>query len=149
MVSMGSMPSHRANHNRSQDADSSGFDDPAEWSIASYCPDPLAGLDEPVPEVPNDYREASLNLLRLLLVVDAFVSRSRDVRLSYVTCALVLQLHSVRHLSQAEICRQMGISESTLSRSVSRFRSIAGLDSPDGLRAFGLLRTNGYHNNTA
>ena len=32
---------------------------------------------------------------------------------------------------------------------VSRFRAIAGLNAPDGLRALGSLRANGYHNNTA
>jgi hypothetical protein len=148
MVCMGPVPSHRVNHFRFQNYGDSGNCDPAEWNIASYCPDPLAGLEEPVADVPNEFREASLNLLRLLLVCDSFVTRSRDARLSWVAVALVLQLDSVRHLSHSEICRQMGISENTLSRSLSRFRAIAGLDSPDGLRAFGSLRANGHHDHT-
>jgi hypothetical protein len=129
-----------APHAQASGYDHDSFQDPAEWGRCSTAQTAVDILEPQADEL-NEYREASLNLLRLLLVCDAFISRSKDTRLSYVTCALVLQLHSVQHLSQAELCRQMGISEDTLSRSMTRFRALAGLNAPDGLRALGSLRT--------
>jgi len=137
-----------AAHAQVSDHDSDSFNDPAAWSRCATAQTAVDVIEPQVGEL-NDFREASLDLLRLLLVVDAFCSRSRDARLSWVAVSLVLQLHSVRHLSHSEVCRQMGISQDTLSRSMSRFRAIAGLNAPDGLRALGSLRANGYHNNTA
>jgi hypothetical protein len=137
-----------APHAQASNYDHDSFDDPAGWGRCSTAQTPVDVIEPQVGEL-NEYREASLNLLRLLLVCDAFCSRSQDARLSWVAVALVLQLDSVRNLSHAEICRRMGVSENTLSRSMTRFRAIAGLGAPDGLRALGSLRANGYHNNTA
>lgn len=122
------MPSHRSgNHFRSQDSDSSGFDDPAEWSIASYCPGPIAGLEPVTDDAPNPYRDRALDYLDILRAVDLHVSSSRDPRLAWVSIATVLDLGSTRGRSLVELSRQMGCSEDALSNSRARFRKLSGL----------------------
>jgi len=50
-------------------------------------------------------------------VTDAFLAEAPDARLSWVSIAVAMNLHSVHGLSRAEICRQMGVPESALKRS--------------------------------
>jgi hypothetical protein len=123
----------------------SGSCDPAQWAINSYCPDPLAGL-EPIAETPNPYRDYSWSCLRILLAVDAFITSSRDPRLAWYAVVFTLKLGSLpRGMSGAELAKAIGVAPAAVSRSVSRFREMAGLDSPEEARAFGLTRSDGRH----
>jgi hypothetical protein len=132
-----------APHARASDYDSDSFDDPAAWSRCATAETAVDVL-EPFAETPNEYREASLDLLQLLLATDRFMSSSRNGVLAWVSVSRVLGLPGTRGLPQVEICRQMGVSESTLSRSMSRFRAIAGFDDGGDHRIFGLPRLNGH-----
>jgi hypothetical protein len=133
MVSMASVPSHHAvNHFRSQDHDSSGSGDPAEWSSASYCPDPLSGLEPVTDDVPNAYRERALDCMALLAAVDERMTQARDPRLAWVGIALGLGLTSAEGRSAAELSRQMGCSEHAVGESKARFLKLSGLDPASG-----------------
>jgi hypothetical protein len=132
---MGSVPSHRSNHSRFQDADNSGFSDPADWVARnSYCPDPLAGLEPVTDDVPDPYRDHALDCMELLKSVDDFMTRAQDPRLAWVGIATTLNLESTRGLAPAELAHQMGCSQRALSNSRARFRKLSGLD-PGGGRS--------------
>jgi hypothetical protein len=65
-------------------AGSNDFDDPAVWDRASYNHHPCDDF-EPLPDIPNPYREAALVHLKLMWDVDPFVDRgarceTRDCR---------------------------------------------------------------------
>ena len=62
-------------------------------------PDLLAELGEPLPDVPNDYREAALHFCRIMFCVDEFATESIDTRLAIVSIAVTLRWPSVRGLS--------------------------------------------------
>jgi hypothetical protein len=136
MVSMASVPSYRAsNHSHShQDSDSSGSGDPAEWNTASYCPDPLSGLEPVTDDVPNAYRERALDCMALLAAVDQRMTQARDPRLAWVGIALGLGLTSAEGRSAAELSRQMGCFEDAVGESKARFLKLSGLG-PGGGRS--------------
>jgi hypothetical protein len=58
------------------------FVDPAVWNRASYTPDLLAELGEPLPDAANDYRAAALYFCRIMYAVDEFAAESIDTRLA-------------------------------------------------------------------
>jgi hypothetical protein len=116
-------------------AGSDDFNDPAAWDRASYTPDILAEIGEPLPEVPNGYRQAAIFHLNLMFAVDRFLEGSPDARVAVVSVAVVLGWFSARGLTLGDIADQLGYSLSTLTRSIARFKAIAGLGvSAGGIR---------------
>ena len=115
------------NHHRDQGFDSDTFNDCADWNKASYTPDFLAELGEPLPEAPNGYRAAAIYHLQLMFAVDEFLTASPDARVAVVAVAVVLGWPSARGLSVGNIADQLGCSPSTLTRSIARFKTMAGL----------------------
>jgi hypothetical protein len=101
--------------------------DAAEWTSASYWPDPLANLD-PLDNAASPYREAAIGRLRLLWVIDEFLTAADDPRLGWVAVAVALRLTSARGLTVANIAGQLGCSPTTINRYISRFAKMADLD---------------------
>jgi hypothetical protein len=122
----------RMNHHPVRGADNDL--DPARWNRASYTPDILAELGEPLPDAPNEYRQAALYHLRLMYVVDEFLTAAPDARIGVVAVAVTLGWPSARGLSVSNIADQLGCSLSTLTRSIARFKTMAGLNSAGGVR---------------
>jgi hypothetical protein len=114
------------NHHRDQDSDSDTCD-PSQWNRASYTPDILAELGEPLPEVPNGYREAALYHLRLMYAVDEFLMAAPDARVGVVAVAVVMGWPSARGLSISNIAGQLGCTTAALTRSIAQFKTLAGL----------------------
>ena len=56
------------------------FDDPGEWAKASYEHHPCDDF-EPLPDVPNPYRQAALQHLGLMYSVDQFLTEAKDARI--------------------------------------------------------------------
>ena len=115
-------------------AGSDDFNNPGEWNKASYTPDLLAEIGEPLPEVPNGYRAAAIYHLGLMYVVDEFLTASPDARLAVVAVAVAFGWPSARGLTLGNIADQLGCSLSTLTRCIARFKTMAGLNSADGVR---------------
>jgi hypothetical protein len=101
--------------------------DPASWNRASYTPDILVELGEPLPDAPNEYRQAAIFHLRLMFAVDEFVTAAPDARVAVVAVAVTLCWPSARSLSVGDVADQLGCSLSTLTRSIARFKTMAGL----------------------
>jgi hypothetical protein len=115
-------------HHFDRGSDSETFNDPGEWAKASYnhhqCDD-----FEPLPDAPNDYRAAALYHLQLMYAVDDFITAATDSRLAVVAVAVALGWPSARGLSVGNVADQLGCSLSTLTRSIARFKTLAGLNS--------------------
>jgi hypothetical protein len=60
------------NHHPDRGSDSD-FNDPGGWNKASYFDDPIDSI-EPLPDAPNDYRQAAIYNLQLMFAVDEFLS---------------------------------------------------------------------------
>jgi hypothetical protein len=105
--------------------------DPAGWDRASYNHHPCDDF-EPLPDIPNPYREAAIYHLQIMLACDEFVTGAQDARLAVVSVAVVLGWPSTRDLTLGNIADQLGCSLSTLSRSITQFKTLAGLDSASG-----------------
>jgi hypothetical protein len=61
----------------------SDFNDPGDWNKASYIDDPIHSI-EPLPDVPNSYRQAVIFHLQLMFAVDEFVTAAPDARVAVV-----------------------------------------------------------------
>jgi hypothetical protein len=120
------------NHHR--DGGSDNDLDPAGWNRASYTPDYIAEIGEPLPEVPNGYRAAAVAHLQLMYSVDQFLTESKDARFAVIVVAIVLGWPSTRGFTLSGIADQLGVSVLTISRACARFREMAGLDSAGQLR---------------
>ena len=107
--------------------------DPATWDRASYNHHPCDDF-EPLPDTSSDYRQAAIFHLRLMYCVDEFITAAPDARVAVVAVAVVLGWPSARGLSVGNIADQLGCSSSTLTRSIARFKTMAGLDSGGGVR---------------
>jgi hypothetical protein len=83
-------------------------------------------------------QEPALQLLGILTAVDSFMSQERDPRLAWVAISCTLELTSTSKLTEAEIARQIGVSEHRLHRAMNKFMRLANLDP-----ARGLFRSNG------
>ena len=101
--------------------------DPADCYASSYTRHPVDDL-EPLNEEPYSYRKAALGYLQILLAVDAYMARSKDGVIAWVSIAIVLRLHSVKGLTTANIASQLGCTESQLERSCSRFKRLLPAD---------------------
>jgi hypothetical protein len=121
-------------HHFDRGSDSETFNNPGEWNKASYTPDILAEIGEPLPEVPNSYRQAAIYHLRLMYAVDEFLTAAEDSRLAVVAVAVAFNWPSARGLTLGNIADQLGCSLSTLTRSIARFKLLAGLGSAGGIR---------------
>jgi hypothetical protein len=102
------------------------FDDPAAWNRASYSAHPIDEI-EPLPDPVNGYRQASKHYLNLMFAVDVFITAATDSRLAVVAVAVALGWPSAKGLTLANVADQLGCSLSTLTRSIARFKAIAGL----------------------
>jgi hypothetical protein len=116
------------NHHRDHAPDND-FDDPSGWNRASYTPDILAEIGEPLAEKPNGYRAAAIHYLGIIYAVDEFLTAAPDARVAVVAVAVVLGWPSARGLSIGNIAGQLGVSAATMTRSMAKFRELAGLDS--------------------
>jgi hypothetical protein len=123
------------NHHHRDCGSDSDFNDPAGWNKASYFDDPIDSI-EPLPDAPNDYRAAALYHLQLMYAVDEFLTAAEDSRLAVVAVAVVLGWPSARGFTLGNIADQLGCSPSTLTRSIARFKTMAGLgvSAGDGVR---------------
>jgi hypothetical protein len=122
------------NHHRDGGADNDSDGDPAGWNRASYTPDYIAEIGEPLPCPVNGYRQAAIHYLAIMFAVDEFLTDAPDSRVAVVTVAVALGWPSARNLSIANIAGQLGCSVSTLTRSIARFKTMAGLNSAGGVR---------------
>jgi hypothetical protein len=118
------------------------FLDPADWNAASYDAHPIDEI-EPIQIDPTPYRTAAIACMKILASVDAFMSRATDPRLAWVAISCTLELTSTSKLTEAEIARQIGVSELSVRRAVGKFTKLANLDPAGGLRALGQIRSNG------
>jgi len=84
---------------------------------------------EPLPDEPNPYREAALHFLGILYAVDEFITAAPDAR---VAVAVTLGWPSARGLSIDNTSGQLGCTTATLTRSIARFKTLAGLGVPAG-----------------
>jgi hypothetical protein len=109
-------------------ARSNESNDPATWGAASYNHHPCDDL-EPLPDIPNPYREAAINHLQVMLAFDEFVTMATDARLAIVSVAVALGWPSTRALSISNIANQLGCTTTALTRSIAKFREMVGLNS--------------------
>jgi hypothetical protein len=116
------------------------FLNPSDWNIASYNAHPVDSI-EPVPDYSTSYRDAALECMKILRSVDAFMSQATDPRLAWVAVSCTLELTLTSKLTEAEIARQIGVSELRVRRAVGKFTRLANLDPSGGLRPLG--RSNG------
>jgi hypothetical protein len=124
-------------HHFDRGSDSETFNDPGGWDKASYSAHPIDSM-EPLSGEPNPYREAALYHLQLMYAVDEFLTAAEDSRLAVVAVAVVFGWPSTRGLTLGNIADQLGCSLSTLSRSIARFKAMAGLELVgDGVRFIG------------
>ena len=63
--------------------------DAGQWNRASYTPDLLAELGEPLPESLNGYRQAAIYHFQLMFAVDEFETTAPDARVAVVAVAVV------------------------------------------------------------
>jgi hypothetical protein len=89
---------------------------------------------EPLSDEPNGYRQAALYHMRLMWVIDDFITAAPDARVAVVAVAVVLGWPSARGLTLGDIADQLGCSPSTLTRSLARFKTLAGLGSAGDIR---------------
>jgi len=115
------------------------FQDPASWSAASYNAHPIDSI-EPIPDDHTAYRDAALECMKILRSVDVFMSRATDPRLAWVAVSCTLELTSTSKLTEAEIARQLGVSEHRLHRALNKFTKLANLDPAGGLGPLGSKR---------
>jgi hypothetical protein len=120
----------------------SDFDDPSGWSRASYSAHPIDEI-EPIDLAPNGYRAAAIVHLKIMLAVDEFVTAAPDARVAVVAVAVTLGWPSARGLSVGNIAGQLGCTPATLTRSIARFKTLAGLNSAGSLRTSVQCRSNG------
>lgn len=119
------------NHHFDRGSDNDTFNDPSDWRRASYESHPVDST-EPLSDIPNPYREAAIYHLQIMLAFDEFVTGAQDARLAVVSVAVVLGWPSIRGLTVPDLADQLGCSLSTLTRSIARFKTMAGLDSNGG-----------------
>src|ERR1700730_14246121 len=115
------------------------FQDPADWNAARYTHHPVDDL-EPIPDHSTSYRDTALQCLGILAAVDSFMSRATDPRLAWTAVSSVIGLTSTSKLTEAEIGRQLGVSEHRLHRAMNKFTKLANLDPTGGLGPLGSKR---------
>jgi hypothetical protein len=96
------------NHNHRDQGSDSDTCDPAGWNRASYTPDILAEIGEPLSDARNEYREAALRFVRMMFCIDEFATTASDARLGIIAVAVTLQWPSVRGLTVGDIVTQTG-----------------------------------------
>jgi hypothetical protein len=119
------------------------FQDPADWNAASYNAHPIDSI-EPLPDHHSEYRDAALECMKILRSVDVFMARATDPRLAWIAVSSAIGLNSTAGLSQAQIGRQLGVSELSVRRATAKFTKLANLDPAGGLRPLGQIRSNGF-----
>jgi hypothetical protein len=91
-----------------------------------------ATISSLLPDIPNPYRQAALHYLGLMYSVDQFLTEAKDARFAVIVVAVVLGWPSAQGLTIGEIARQLGCTPAALTRSIARFKALAGLDSDGG-----------------
>jgi hypothetical protein len=117
-----------AMHHHRDDGVDSDTCDPARWNRASYSAHPIDSM-EPLSDDPNPYRQAAIYHLKLMYAVDEFITAAEDSRLAVVAVAVVLGWPSARGFTLSDIAGQLGCTTAMLTRSIARFKTMAGLDS--------------------
>jgi hypothetical protein len=112
------------NHHRECGSDNHA--DPAGWSRASYSAHPIDSI-EPLSDEPNPYRAAAIHYLGIMFAVDEYITAAPDARLAVVAVSVVLQWPSTRGMTAADIVAQTGCTPAALTRSMTKFRELAGL----------------------
>lgn len=97
--------------------------------------DLAAAMGEPAQYAPDEYREASLVFLRVLLMIDTHMSRIRDARLGWISVSIALGLTSTRGKTLTQLATEMGISKQALSRPTAQLLRMTGLDPAFGLKS--------------
>jgi hypothetical protein len=97
-----------------------------------------AELEEPLPDVEDDYRTAALTHMTTLKKIDFWLSTVSDVRLAWIVAAHTLNLTSTRGWTLAAIAKAIGVSESKLTRSKAKFVKLIGIDAGGGIQFQGL-----------
>jgi hypothetical protein len=69
-----------------------------------------------------------------MYAVDDFITAAEDARFAVIVVAVVLGWPSTRGLTVPEIAGQLGCTTATLTRSIARFKTLAGLNSAGGVR---------------
>jgi hypothetical protein len=64
--------------------------------------------------------------------VDQFLTEAKDARFAVIVVAVVLGWPSAQGLTIGEIARQLGCTPAALTRSIARFKALAGLDANGG-----------------
>jgi hypothetical protein len=108
--------------------------DPAEWCTASYIDDPINNL-EPLDPESSEYRRASLRFLQLVLQMDDHMTGHRDASLSWLSISFALGLTSTRGKTLTQTAVELGISKQALSRYVTSFLRVSGLEPAFGLKS--------------
>ena len=71
---------------------------------------------EPIPDDPTPYRTAAIECMRILASVDLFMTRAADARLAWTAVSCAIGLTSTHGLAQAEIGRQLDVTELSVRR---------------------------------
>jgi hypothetical protein len=69
-----------------------------------------------------------------MATIDGFILAAPDARIAFVVVAIALRWPSVRGLSIDNVASQLGCTPVALTRSIARFKAMAGLDSASGVR---------------
>ena len=82
----------------------------------------------------NGYRQAALTFLHVMATIDGFILAAPDAWIAFVVVAIALRWPSVRGLSIDNVASQLDCTPVALTRSIARFKAMAGLDSAGGVR---------------
>jgi hypothetical protein len=121
--------------------------DCAEWDSCSYEHHPVDDI-EPIDTTSPAYREASLHLLKVVGIIDTFLTGSRDARMAATAFSIAFGLSSTRGRTLTEVATDLGVTKQALSRYVCRFLRMSrvapafGLKSPEARRHYQV--TNGH-----
>jgi hypothetical protein len=112
--------------------------------LRHWIPEPSVDFQLPVePEtddpLPNQYRLAAVQLMRLLHAIDQIMIDSKDPSRDWSQISLALKLPSADflELTEAEIARQYGLTKMAISKCISKLRQQAGFKAnPVGYNGF-------------
>ena len=113
----------------------SQFNDPADFSEASYQHHPVEDL-EPLDATTSEYRECAVRMLRVLDIVDWFMCRrEQGPPREWHAVSLALGLSSTRGLTETEVARHWGVSRQCISKDVTVILRVTGLPPAFGLKS--------------
>lgn len=107
----------------------SAFSDAASWDSCSYEAHPVDFL-EPLPDQTSDYPRAAIRFLCLVSVIDSYICSSPAIfrRRAWIEVSLAMGLPSSRGKSQTEFAAEYAVTRACISKGVTRFLRMSGLD---------------------